>query len=159
MNVNAHCVRQVVHMVTAARGAEEYYTVEHHATRLEGVGEARERDRLASEVPNIIYRNHKNIFCIIIFLFSGLDRPPLRRHHRQQLRLRDEDQQTDLRRGAQDRCRHRRPFERQRQEDQVCHQRTTAQRFCISQLPRFRGYPSLPPDRQQNHAVQAAEER
>merc|ERR1711862_771728 len=26
---------QVVHMVTAATGAEEYYTVEHHATRLE----------------------------------------------------------------------------------------------------------------------------
>lgn len=46
-------------MVTAARGAEEYYTVEHHATRLEGVGEARERDRLASEVRNIISKNHK----------------------------------------------------------------------------------------------------
>ena len=40
---------QVVHMVTAATGAEEYYTVEHHATRLETLGEARERDKLASE--------------------------------------------------------------------------------------------------------------
>jgi len=40
---------QVVHMVTAAEGAEEYYTVEHHATRLETLGEARERDKLASE--------------------------------------------------------------------------------------------------------------
>ena len=36
-------------MVTAAEGAEEYYTVEHHATRLETLGEARERDKLASE--------------------------------------------------------------------------------------------------------------
>jgi len=34
---------------TAAEGAEEYYTVEHHATRLETLGEARERDKLASE--------------------------------------------------------------------------------------------------------------
>jgi len=40
---------QVVHMVTAATGAEEYYTVEHHATRLETPAEARERDRLAAE--------------------------------------------------------------------------------------------------------------
>ena len=40
---------QVVHMVTAATGAEEYYTVEHHATRLETLDEARERDRLAAE--------------------------------------------------------------------------------------------------------------
>ena len=69
MNVDAHCVRQVVHMVTAARGAEEYYTVEHHATRLEGVGEARERDRLASEVPNIIYRNHKYFLYNNILVF------------------------------------------------------------------------------------------
>merc|ERR1712154_689978 len=40
---------QVVHMVTAATGAEEYYSVEHHATRLETLDEARERDRLAAE--------------------------------------------------------------------------------------------------------------
>jgi len=40
---------QVVHMVTAATGAEEYYTVEHHATRLETLDEARDRDRLAAE--------------------------------------------------------------------------------------------------------------
>jgi len=40
---------QVVHLVTAARGAEEYYTCEHHTTRLETLDEARERDRLAAE--------------------------------------------------------------------------------------------------------------
>lgn len=43
---------QVVHMVTAASGAEEYYTCEHHTTRLESCEEARERDRLASEAWN-----------------------------------------------------------------------------------------------------------
>lgn len=43
---------QVVHMVTAASGAEEYYTCEHHTTRLESCDEARERDRLASEAWN-----------------------------------------------------------------------------------------------------------
>jgi len=40
---------QVVHMVTAARGAEEYYSIEHHATRLEGLEEARDRDTKAAE--------------------------------------------------------------------------------------------------------------
>ena len=39
-------------MVTAASGAEEYYTCEHHTTRLESCEEARERDRLASEAWN-----------------------------------------------------------------------------------------------------------
>ena len=36
-------------MVTAARGAEEYYSIEHHATRLEGLEEARDRDTKAAE--------------------------------------------------------------------------------------------------------------
>jgi len=40
---------QIVHMVTAAKGAEEYYSIEHHATRLEGLGEARDRDTKAAE--------------------------------------------------------------------------------------------------------------
>ena len=40
---------QVIHLVTAAKGAEEYYTVEHHATRLEGLDEARDRDTRAAE--------------------------------------------------------------------------------------------------------------
>lgn len=40
---------QVVHMVTSAKGAEPYYTIEHHATRLEGLEEARERDTKAAE--------------------------------------------------------------------------------------------------------------
>merc|ERR1712038_37950 len=40
---------QVVHMVTSAKGAEQYYTIEHHATRLEGLEEARERDTKAAE--------------------------------------------------------------------------------------------------------------
>jgi len=40
---------QIVHMVSAAKGAEEFYTIEHHATRLEGLEEARERDTKAAE--------------------------------------------------------------------------------------------------------------
>merc|ERR1712051_537756 len=40
---------QVVHMVTSAKGAEQYYTIEHHTTRLEGLEEARERDTKAAE--------------------------------------------------------------------------------------------------------------
>ncbi|TRY71688.1 hypothetical protein TCAL_03417 [Tigriopus californicus] len=40
---------QVIHMVTAAKGAEQFYTVEHHAARSEGLDEARERDTRAAE--------------------------------------------------------------------------------------------------------------
>ena len=40
---------QIVHMVTSAKGAEEYYSIEHHATRLEGLEEARGRDTKAAE--------------------------------------------------------------------------------------------------------------
>jgi len=40
---------QIVHMVTSAKGAEEYYSIEHHATRLEGLEEARDRDTKAAE--------------------------------------------------------------------------------------------------------------
>lgn len=40
---------QVVHMVTSAKGAEQYYTIEHHSTRLEGLEEARDRDTKAAE--------------------------------------------------------------------------------------------------------------
>ena len=36
-------------MVTAAKGAEQYYSIEHHATRLEGLEEARDRDTNAAE--------------------------------------------------------------------------------------------------------------
>jgi len=40
---------QVVHMVTAAKGAEQCYSIENHATRLEGLEEARDRDTKAAE--------------------------------------------------------------------------------------------------------------
>lgn len=40
---------QVVHMVTSAKGAEQYYSIEQHATRLEGLEEARDRDTKAAE--------------------------------------------------------------------------------------------------------------
>lgn len=40
---------QVVHMVTSAKGAEQFYSIEDHATRKEGLDEARERDTRAAE--------------------------------------------------------------------------------------------------------------
>ena len=52
--ISENCYRdnryhQIVHMVTSAKGAEQYYSIEHHATRLEGLEEARERDTKAAE--------------------------------------------------------------------------------------------------------------
>ena len=40
---------QVVHMVSAAKGAEDFYTIEHHASRLEGIEEAKALDTKAAE--------------------------------------------------------------------------------------------------------------
>lgn len=40
---------QVVHMVTSAKGAEKFYSIVEHATRKEGLDEARERDTRAAE--------------------------------------------------------------------------------------------------------------
>jgi len=40
---------QVVHMVTSAKGAEEFYSIVDHATRKEGLDEARFRDTKAAE--------------------------------------------------------------------------------------------------------------
>jgi hypothetical protein len=36
-------------MVTSAKGAEQFYSIEDHATRKEGLDEARERDTRAAE--------------------------------------------------------------------------------------------------------------
>ena len=41
---------QVIHMVSAAKGAEQFYTIKHHATRSEGIELARERDSAAANV-------------------------------------------------------------------------------------------------------------
>ena len=40
---------QVIHMVSAAKGAEQFYTIEHHASRLEGIEEAKHLDTKAAE--------------------------------------------------------------------------------------------------------------
>jgi hypothetical protein len=37
-------------MVSAAKGAEDFYTIEHHATRVEGLELARDRDTAAAQV-------------------------------------------------------------------------------------------------------------
>jgi hypothetical protein len=39
---------QVIHMVSAAKGAEQFYTIEHHASRSEGLEQARDRDTAAA---------------------------------------------------------------------------------------------------------------
>ena len=40
---------QVIHMVSAARGAETFYTLENHSCRYEGIEDAREVDQRAGE--------------------------------------------------------------------------------------------------------------
>ena len=40
---------QVIHMVSAAKGAEDFYTIEEHATRTEGLEQAKIRDTRAAE--------------------------------------------------------------------------------------------------------------
>lgn len=42
-------------MVSAAKGAEQFYTVEHHASRSEGIELARDRDTAAAKVIIIIF--------------------------------------------------------------------------------------------------------
>jgi hypothetical protein len=42
-------------MVSAAKGAEEFYTTEDHSTRYEGLETARELDDMASQVNQILH--------------------------------------------------------------------------------------------------------
>ena len=39
-------------MVSAAKGAEDFYSIEHHASRKEGIEEAKDRDTAAARVSN-----------------------------------------------------------------------------------------------------------
>ena len=41
---------QIIHMVSAANGAEEFYTVDGHKTRHEGMEMARTLDKITAEV-------------------------------------------------------------------------------------------------------------
>ena len=41
-------------MVSAAKGAEDFYSIEHHASRKEGIEEAKDRDTAAARVSNFI---------------------------------------------------------------------------------------------------------
>ena len=50
----------VFHMVTAANGAEEFYTVENNKARSEGIEEARELDEKTFDA----WRGHKNLYRI-----------------------------------------------------------------------------------------------
>jgi len=42
---------QVIHMVSAAKGAEDFYDNESHVTRTEGIELARQLDDLTAQVP------------------------------------------------------------------------------------------------------------
>ena len=55
-------------MVTSAKGAEQYYTIVHHSTRLEGLDEARERDTKAAEAWIGLLTNFVHLLS---FHFSG----------------------------------------------------------------------------------------
>ena len=50
-------------MVSAAKGAEQFYTIEHHASRSEGIELAQERDSAAANV-------NMNFFEILLLLFE-----------------------------------------------------------------------------------------
>merc|ERR1712025_175699 len=129
---------QVVHMVTAAKGAEQCYSIENHATRLEGLEEARDRDTKAAEAwighPYVDIIDNKSDFeskinrlisCVAVKM--GID--------------------------VGDR------LNVNAKKSKVCCKRSTAKRQCISKLQRFRGHPSLPSNCLSEHAEQTQEER
>ena len=45
---------QVIHMVSAAKGAEQFYSIEHHASRSEGIELAKDRDTAAARVSDLL---------------------------------------------------------------------------------------------------------
>ena len=47
-------------MVSAAKGAEQFYTIEHHASRSEGIELARERDSSAANVNTALCGKTEN---------------------------------------------------------------------------------------------------
>ena len=44
---------QVIHMVSAAKGAEQFYSIEHHASRSEGIELTKDRDTAAARVSDL----------------------------------------------------------------------------------------------------------
>ena len=54
----------VIHMVTAANGKEEFYSIENHACRSEGIQQARDRDIKAAEA----WVGHPNVDSVKYYL-------------------------------------------------------------------------------------------
>ena len=54
-------------MVSAAKGAEQFYTIEHHASRTEGIELARERDSAAANVNIDQNTRRYKEYLLIIF--------------------------------------------------------------------------------------------
>ena len=60
-------------MVSAAKGAEDFYSIEHHASRKEGIEEAKDRDTAAARVSNftilVIFVPKRVKFIVKYFFF------------------------------------------------------------------------------------------
>ena len=60
-------------MVSAAKGAEDFYSIEHHASRKEGIEEAKDRDTAAARVINfrilVIFGPKRVKFIVKYFFF------------------------------------------------------------------------------------------
>ena len=73
-------------MVSAAKGAEDFYSIEHHASRKEGIEEAKDRDTAAARVSNftilVIFGPKSKVYCEIFFpsFNIGLGWPSLPGH-------------------------------------------------------------------------------
>ena len=57
---------QVVHMVTAASGAESFYQLDNNSARSEDLDQARERDTKAAEVGTVSQPSGNKILCVLI---------------------------------------------------------------------------------------------
>jgi len=53
---------QVIHMVSAAKGAEDFYDNQHHVTRHEGIDLARQLDDLTAQVWTVFF--HRWFFTL-----------------------------------------------------------------------------------------------
>jgi len=64
---------QVIHMVSAAKGAEDFYDVENHVTRHEGIEFARQLDDLTAQVWTSEWSYDLQLCCEIFFFWQNFD--------------------------------------------------------------------------------------
>ena len=84
MEIRDNRYDQVIHMVSAANGAEKFYSLDNHTCRSEDIDKAKELDKLVGEAwvghPYLevvdnrlgdsyhLLRNRKNFFCLILLI-------------------------------------------------------------------------------------------